>query len=310
MKPMITSDLVAAIKTELSKPPSSPPYNWPVGAVAWANLGTDFDPNEYRNDPAKQNIELRDHLMARWAKANAREKTRLATWIIEDWGGIRSNKQTTIDGYVAMADTLDPTTPLTGVSSYSKVLSMRDPDKFAIYDARVVASLNAIQLILRVRDETSINFLAFPTPSSRNKEVIRFCKMFPSKILTETYGFQRVPDDDAFSSFLKILGELKKEMNLRILQIEMELFARCEDFCCAARSRVAAPPTQPVTTKVPQSNAALFTLSKIEQLIEELAAALKYDDVQTDAIVGRLKVVMDRLGTVADDVGGGGGKRP
>jgi hypothetical protein len=303
MKPMITPDLVAAIKMELSKPPSGPPHNWPVGAVAWANLGTDFDPNKYRDDPAKQNIELRYHLKTCWANADAQEKTRLATWIIKDWGGIGRNNQATIDGYVAMADTPAPTTPFTGVSSYSKVLSMRDPDKFAIYDARVAASLNAIQLILHLQGVSSVNFLAFPTPSSRNKEVIRFCKMFPSKILTETYGFQRVPDDDAFSVFLKILGELQKQMNRRILQIEMELFARCEDFCCAARSRVAASPTQPATTDVPRSDVASFALSKIEQLVDELAAALKHDDVQTDAIVGRLKAVTDRLlAIVADDV--------
>jgi hypothetical protein len=181
---------------------------------------------------------------------------------------------------------------------------MRDPDKFAIYDARVAASLNAIQLILRLQGLSSVNFLAFPMPGSRNKEVIRFCKMFPSKILTEkTYGFQRVPNDDAFSVFLNLLSELKKQMNRRILQIEMELFARCGEFCYAARSRIAASPIPPATTDVPQSDVASFALSKIELLVDQLAAALKHGDVQTDAIVGRLKAVRDRLlAMVADDV--------
>ncbi len=300
---MITPDLVAAIKMELSKPTSDQPHNWPIGPVAWAKLGTDFDPNKYRDDPAKQNIELRYHLKTCWANADAREKTRLATWIIKHWGGIGRNKQATIDGYVAMADTLDPTTPFTGVSSYSKVLSMRDPDKFAIYDARVAASLNAIQLILRLQGLSSVNLLAFPTPSSRNKEVMRFCETFPSKVLTETYGFQRVPDDDAFSVFLTILGELKKQMHRCILQIEMELFARCEAFCCAARWHVTASPRPAATTGIPQSDVASFALSKIEQLVGELAAALKHNDVHTDAIVARLKDVIDRLlAIVADDV--------
>jgi hypothetical protein len=289
---MITPDLVTAIKVELSKPPSGPPHNWPVGAVAWAQLGTDFDPEKYRDNPAKQNIELRYHLKTCWANADAPERTRLATWIIKYWGGIGANNQETIDAYVAMADTRDPTTPFRGVSSYSKVLSMRDPDKFAIYDARVAASLNAIQLILRLQGGSSVHFLAFPTPKSRNNEVQRFCEMFPSTILTDKYGFQRVPDDRAFSVFLELLGELKMEMK-SILQVEMELFARCEDFCCAARSLVAV--STPAATDVPQSDVASFALSKIEQLVDELAAALKQNDVQADTIAGRLKDVTDRL---------------
>jgi hypothetical protein len=46
-----------------------------------------------------------------------------------------------------------------------------------------------------------------------------------------------------------------------------------------------------------------FALSKIEQLVGELAAALKHDDVQTDAMVGRLKAVTDRLLTIVADDG-------
>jgi hypothetical protein len=287
----ITADLVTAIQSELKRPFLGPPYKWPVGRVAWNRLGAGFNPILFP-DPAKQNIALRKHLEDRWARADAQERIRLATWIIKDWGGIGANNPTTIDRYVAMAETPDPTTPFAGVSSYSKVLSMRDPDKFAIYDARVAASLNAIQLIQLLRGVPSVNLLAFPAPSSRNNEVKRFCEMCPREILTGNYGFQRVPDDDAFGVYLMLLGKLKEQMNQSILEVEMALFARSEDFCSEARSRVIASSTPPAVSDVPPSDVALL---QIEQLVSELAMAIRHGDVQTHAIVGRLTAVADRL---------------
>ena len=44
----------------------------------------------------------------------------------------------------------DPETPLSGIASFSKVLAIKDPLKYAIYDARVAVSINAIQMISKV----------------------------------------------------------------------------------------------------------------------------------------------------------------
>jgi len=50
-------------------------------------------------------------------------------------------------GYINQADAERPSTPFSGIASYSKIFSIKDPDRYAIFDARVSASLNAIQLI-------------------------------------------------------------------------------------------------------------------------------------------------------------------
>jgi hypothetical protein len=230
----ISSYLVQAIQSELGKSPAdTTPYNWPVGRVAWTRLKTGFDPERFPVS-SEQNVALRQHLKERWESADVQERLRLATWIIADWGGIRTNNPTTIAGYVEMAEMLDPTTPYKGVSSYSKVLSMRDPGKFAIYDSRVAASLNAIQLVQFVQG-ASAGFLAFPCPPSRNGEVKQFRGMYTRNILADSFGFQLLKEDNAYNLFLLLLAELEKQMGKTILEIEMELFGRSEGFCRQAR---------------------------------------------------------------------------
>jgi hypothetical protein len=242
----ISPHLVQAIQSELSKSPAdTTPYNWPVGKLAWARLKTGFDPERFPN-PAEQNIALREHLKGRWAVADAQEKVRLATWIISDWGGIKTNRPKTISGYVEMTKMRDPTTPYKGVSSYSKVLSMCDPRRFAIYDSKVAASLNAIQLI-QFSQGSSVSFVAFPCPASRNNEIKRFCEIVTRKFLVRKCGFKPVKEDNAYKVFLILLAELKRRMGKSILEIEMELFARAEDFC--RQARLSLKPRSPSATR-------------------------------------------------------------
>ena len=60
-------------------------------------------------------------------------------------GGIRNNRNSTIEKYVLESAKKAPCTPINGVASYSKIFAVTNPNIYAIYDARVAACLNAIQ---------------------------------------------------------------------------------------------------------------------------------------------------------------------
>ena len=155
--------------------------------------------------------------------------------MIRDWGGIRRNSDSRIKSYVLLADEAEPETPLEGVSSYSKVLSIRNPEKYAIYDSRVAASLNALQL----QDQQSLEAVAFSCPASQNKKIKEFSKQFSRRSLIHVYGFKPIHRSETYRYFTTLLSELKQMTGASVLEIEMRLFADAEWLCEAARNRVA-----------------------------------------------------------------------
>ena len=84
-------------------------------------------------------------MQAAWKAAKYDGRLDLARRIVADWGGIRSNKQSTLEKYIRRIEEDDYRWPLKGVASYSKILSVVDPSRYAIYDARVAVSLIAVQ---------------------------------------------------------------------------------------------------------------------------------------------------------------------
>ena len=111
-------------------------YEWKIGKMAKSRFkalsGVNFSFDELR-DPKTSNIDLRLQLSTAWAAANEVDRRKIAHWTVKEWGGIKGNKDETIESYLL------PMTeyPLKGVASYSKILSVIDPKSFAIYDARV-----------------------------------------------------------------------------------------------------------------------------------------------------------------------------
>lgn len=94
-------------------------------------------------------------------------------WIIQTWGGIGSLKSTERnDDILLMLDArlnkgvLDKKT-FDVISSMSKVASFLDHTKYAIYDSRVIYSLN--WLLLKHTDTNEF----YPMPSGRNKELVK-----------------------------------------------------------------------------------------------------------------------------------------
>lgn len=225
------TEYVAAHRDSLSS------FDWDVRSSAWRSLGTGFPHQKYANDLAQQNIELKWHLAKHWASAALDEKIRIATWIVSDWGGIRRNAEMTILAYVNQADAERPATPFTGISSYSKVLAIKDPDRYAIFDARVAASINAIQILgVSRKKQNPSNSLAFAIPAGRNSVVTDFRNNIGSLASLARGGFTPVEADTTFGTYLRLLSEVKRRVgSLSLLQIEMVLFARAPSLCDEAR---------------------------------------------------------------------------
>ncbi|NIJ39521.1 hypothetical protein FHR22_004271 [Sphingopyxis panaciterrae] len=100
----------------------------------------------------EKNIAFRKHLHKQWriasAKGDKNEKIRLAKHYVFDWGGVRSNKDETIERYASMHSRDLISLGMQGISSWSKIISLHSPRQYPIYDARVALSLNAMQAVL------------------------------------------------------------------------------------------------------------------------------------------------------------------
>jgi hypothetical protein len=150
---------------------------------------------------------------------------------VRDWGGIIRNSEMTILGYVNQADAERPATPFLGIASYSKIFGIRDPDRYAVFDARVAASLNAIQLMLyQDKKLQSPNLLAFSVPPGRNEMVNRFDAVaFP--VALKRLGFTPVERYAIYETYLTTLHAISRAIHKSILKIEMFLFAQADELC-------------------------------------------------------------------------------
>lgn len=104
-------------------------------------LNFDIDISEASN--VEKNLVLRDYISKNWPSGHESQKN-LSQWIIHEWGGIRAFR-----GFDRAVDFLNnPENILSSrefhnrVSSLSKVVAFRWPEKYAILDAKVSIMLN------------------------------------------------------------------------------------------------------------------------------------------------------------------------
>jgi hypothetical protein len=153
------------------------------------------------------------------------DKLSLANWIVRDWGGIRGNKNETINNYIEEINQSRYPSKIKGVATYSKILSFMDPQNFAIYDARVAISLNAIQLISGVK-----NGVAFCYLPGRNA-ALKLFRMEPSTHINalRDRGWQKINSDDCYQMYIRSLKAASKIIgNENLYELEMSLFADAE----------------------------------------------------------------------------------
>lgn len=203
-------------------------YNWPLPKNTSDLIGELGGANRL-----EQTILLKRKLSQIW-HAEPYRQFELASWIVADWGGVRGNSTARMRQHLLTAQMDDPVTPFQGLSSYSKILAVRDPDRFAILDARVVVALNALQLLSK-----SDCGYAFPYIQGRNlvtghqsrKRGFACLPHSSTQFLVKTKGWHKVRRDDAYEHYLRILrawlGGGQKHANL--MQVEMALFSQAED---------------------------------------------------------------------------------
>lgn len=209
-------------------------YDWPRSKTnKWPPLpdGIIID-TQLATNKFKQNIALKININ-KMLREDVKRRNEIANWIIYNWGGIRSNDTKTIKRFVAMLDVENSPTPLKGVASYSKLLAFYDLERYAIYDARVAVSLNAIQIIAGVTDG-----VAFPYVSGRNnitghagKKIGFSClkKFSPAELCKIPSKWIKIENDAAYVVYIELLKNLKRQLTRNeIYTMEMALFSQAE----------------------------------------------------------------------------------
>ena len=200
-------------------------YTWPKRGEFPRLLNLDL-----RGTNFEKNIQLKRHFGGLWAREDHLE---LARWIISDWGGIKTNSDSTLQKYVAGIEDGTLELSISGVASYSKILSFVYPHRYAIYDARVAASLNLIQII----DETENPVLWCDLPG-RNSKIEGFKQDEGRRAELKKFGWQQVKRTECYRNYNNMLKTVLSYFPQSCLyELEMSLFANAESLVDLLRSR-------------------------------------------------------------------------
>lgn len=170
---------------------------------------------------AKGTIRLRRCLAEAWKTADRAERRRLAEWYVKVWGGVKRNSSETINRYAdsPTSDLIDAD-GFKGIASWSKVLAIRDPDNFVIYDARVAFALNAIQ----VREGGKLSTF-FPIPKGRNSAILAAIKTLRAH--SSFPNARELSHKEVYPTYLALLRQASEERPIE--EAEMLLFALAEE---------------------------------------------------------------------------------
>jgi len=205
----------------LGLPNLSRNYEWPKRGnfPSYSHLAK---VNEGTGDNYAKNIMLKEQSPRIWKDG---DKLEVSKWVIADWGGIKGNSAATVASYASAISEGHYPDEIKGVASYSKILSFMDPSEFAIYDARVAISLNAIQLLRGDKNGTAFTYLP-----GRNTKLQTFRKL-PStqrRALLQS-GWNAVAANDCYNFYLNTLKQVKSELvAAKLYELEMSLFADAE----------------------------------------------------------------------------------
>ena len=226
-----TSALCYFFKREVPRLPTN--YRWKIPTI---NGFIDSGKCGYL-----QNLELKEYLTKRWCAANCADRLQLARVIVSDWGGVRRNSDETLRNYVEEILSDDPVTPLKGIASYSKIFSIVLPEKYAIYDARVAACLNAVQINAGLRKGMAFNYVPGRNNVVGNAVTRRgFTQWsrFSVKSLSFT-GWSQIKRDETYEQYLRLLSDCLKQLpDRKLAELEMALFANAECQCQLAMRAV------------------------------------------------------------------------
>jgi len=201
-------------------------YQWKIPNI------DDFD---YSGESTYQaNVKLKKYFNLKYNKCkNIQEQINVAELIIKKWGGIYSTQEKTIKEFINNFNS-QKTFPHKNVSSYSKLYSMIDLDNYAIYDSRVAACLNALQLNLCIKEGYVFNYI-----NGRNNIIGNSIKKigftqnnkFNEKNISKDENWIRIEKVDNYKFYLDYINKIKKVLDIELYDIEMILFSDAENQC-------------------------------------------------------------------------------
>jgi hypothetical protein len=171
----------------------------------------------------EQNIELKSCLHKLWIGAGPKEREKLASFCVKTWGNINGNAPKTLRTYAKTSPSCLIALGVKGIASWSKVLSMHDPARYAIYDSRVSISLNNL-----IAAAGSNKNLFFPMPPRRGFTT-REClyKLINNR---RELIINIIPKEMFYEIYLNVLSDVAKRHRSNILEVEMTLFAYATKF--------------------------------------------------------------------------------
>lgn len=198
-----------------------------------------FDPNGYPSN-AKANIALKYYLSKQWRRANTKRRRELAEWVVVSWGRIQGNDSWTIKQHVRVAGRRQAKYAQAGIASLSKILAMSDPDVFAVYDARVAAALNALQLRANVRHGIAFRYVGgrnvmIHGRRGRHGRLVDqgFVHVHPRASLRNNGWLVPGPGLN-YLTYLAVLKECKRRLpGYKLPALEIALFANAVDVCAS-----------------------------------------------------------------------------
>lgn len=167
------------------------------------------------NNPYDQSKKLRLYIHSA-IKRKVVLSTEYQKWYVRYWGGVRGNKESTIETYINMSEVELERLGAKGVATWSKILCLRDPKKFAIYDARVALSLNSLQ-----KREDIKSAQLFPQLPSRNSTFV----VPAQRVISKSKFFDGRKMENFYSVYMYLLQRAAERGPWDIQDIEMALFS-------------------------------------------------------------------------------------
>ncbi|MET3456338.1 hypothetical protein [Pseudomonas kilonensis] len=184
-------------------------FEWEIGGSNW-----------YEKTHA-----LKRHASQKWG-SSPEKRMALADYAVRVWGGVKRNAPATMQGYVQTVSQGQVPSNHKGIASWSKVAAFSNPNEHAIFDARVSFSLNVLQLIHG--DEQR---MWFPHLAGRNTQ-LNAC--WPRlKTLARQQSWLRIATTDVYPTYIGLLVNVSRKLNVEIGDVEMLLFSKAEDFALA-----------------------------------------------------------------------------
>ncbi len=157
----------------------------------------------------EQNVALKFVLQHIWHSSPA-VRPELHKWIVNDWGGILANKDDAYADFAARAGMDEAETPIKRIASFSKILAIKDPNKYAIYDARVAGlpECNTATLVCHrwhsfsVPDGGGITSLVF-TSKKRGFSCLKKYSM--QALSLPPHGWKSLDKDKAYGVYMETL---------------------------------------------------------------------------------------------------------